>query len=297
MLHETSRDLVEHHGSSAEWDNIWKQYQSDDQGMRKAYVAGSVRNVNQFWQRCYFQDFVRVLRPQADWRFLELASGRGTTSLYLSSYGMRDLTLVDLSETALETAKGNFAEEGQPCPKTLVADAESTGLEGDSYDCIYNIGVLEHFEDPRKILAESFRLLKPGGKIFMPIVPDMPYWHSIHCRAAFNPISLFKHVCKGLLGRLPKQTTEMVRTRTDGATYEAYCESVGFRFSQCIPYNPYWRVNANGSFVQRSLALPIYKLHYGLRKRIAKGATLATPNAFSLCLLLTASKPSGTSQE
>ena len=64
------------------------------------------------------------------------------------------------------------------------------------FDCIYNIGLLEHFENPAPTMEEAFRLLKPGGLIFMPIVPAMPYRKSIFARLLFNPVSLVKKIVK-----------------------------------------------------------------------------------------------------
>ncbi len=290
---DTSSDLSRHHGSSAEWDSIWKSYDSDDLGLRKAYTRGAPRSLIQFWQRCYFEDLIHLLAPSSSWEFLELASGRGTTSLYLACNGMTNITLVDLSATALETAKNNFNEEQQQEPVTHLADAEHTELDADRYDCIYNIGVLEHFEDPTNILKEAFRLLKPGGKLFMPIVPEMPFSHSLLCRSVLNPLSIVKHVVKKAIGRETEVHNSMVRTKTSCREYEQHCRTIGFDSVCCVPYNPYWQVNPTGSLTQRFVALPIYRLHYRIRKLIpTKSARLRTLAPLSVCHLLTAEKPS-----
>lgn len=278
-------------GSSSEWDDIWNKYSESGDDLTKAYVKGPTTSINQFWQRCYFQDLLQCVRPDADWRFLELASGRGTTSLYLASTGMRDVTLLDLSETALRQAKANFRSENLDPPKTIVGNAESTGLESDQYDCIYNIGVLEHFEDPSAILGESLRLLKPGGKLFMPIVPQMPFSHSIICRTLFNPITLLKQVVKSLIGHKGRQNTDMVRTTTGASDYVSICESLGLIGVQCLPYNPYWKVSRHNGWVERFVALPAFKLHHKIKRFLGFKPSLRTFRATSLCLLLLAEKP------
>jgi len=55
------------------------------------------------------------------------------------------------------------------------ADARSTGLPDESIDVFFSLAVLEHVEASviREILAESFRILKPGGFCYHYIQPAM----------------------------------------------------------------------------------------------------------------------------
>jgi SAM-dependent methyltransferase len=53
----------------------------------------------------------------------------------------------------------------------LQRDAAHTGLAGESFDCAVSFSVLEHLREPRLILREVSRLLRPGGISF----------HIIHC--------------------------------------------------------------------------------------------------------------------
>ncbi len=48
----------------------------------------------------------------------------------------------------------------------LVCDISNIPIQDDSVDIIINIAVLEHVPDPDKVVAEFYRVLKPGGKIF-----------------------------------------------------------------------------------------------------------------------------------
>ena len=59
-------------------------------------------------------------------------------------------------------------------PQFVVADAVQTGLPSGEFDCIYSIGLLEHFDDPRPLLTETSRLLRPGGLAFHVVVPRTP---------------------------------------------------------------------------------------------------------------------------
>ncbi len=49
----------------------------------------------------------------------------------------------------------------------IVCPATSIPLEDNSKDTVFTTQVIEHVADHRKLLAESFRILKPGGKIIL----------------------------------------------------------------------------------------------------------------------------------
>ena len=286
-----TKSMVSAHGSVKEWDTIWSKY-SGDHDRSILFTRGIPRNIYQFWQRCYFEDLLKLVKPQPDWKLLELASGRATTSTYLASRGFHHITLLDLSETALQQARKNFAREQLPEPETVVGDAEATGLPANHYDLIYNIGVLEHFEDPSKILSESFRILKPGGAIFMPIVPDMPYRHSVLCRLLLNPKSLARKFAKVVIGRKDATSNNsMVRTDAGVSDYEHNAHAAGFDCVRCLPYNPYWKLYSDGSRFEEHLVIPLYRLLYSIKSIFGVNPCLKTWLSTSFCLLLTAMKP------
>ncbi|MFN7291341.1 MAG: class I SAM-dependent methyltransferase [Pirellula sp.] len=279
------------HGSAQEWDAIWKTVGDLGHARAKVFTRSTPKTIYEFWQKCYFEDLLLTMQPQPDWAFLELASGRGTTSTYLASKGFKNITLLDLSESALEQAKKNFISENFQVPQTIVGNAEATGLPPNSFDCIYNIGVLEHFEDPSAILAESLRLLKPGGKIFMPIVPAMPYSHSILSRVLFNPLSLARQIVKKLLRRASTSSeSTMVRTSTNAEEYLRVARKVGFSNAVCVSYNPYWKLYSDNSRIEDFFIVPIYRRYYALRSILGFVPRLRTFSITSSCLLLTASK-------
>lgn len=279
-------------GSSGQWNDIWNEYAGKGNEMKKLFTRGTPSTIYQFWQRAYFEDFMQLIGKKRDGKFLELGSGRGTTSLYLADSGITDITLVDLSEQALSQAKANFEFENVPPPKTVLANAEDTKLQPNSFDFIYNIGVLEHFEDPGPILRETYRLLRPGGKVFMPIVPQMPYHKSLICRALFNPLSIAKQIVKIIIGRKSRTNNSgMVRTENGKKEYVQISREVGFADVNCIPYNPYWRVNQDEGFVMNSLALPLYKFHYKVKRITGVKPFLKTIDPAAFCLLLTCKKP------
>lgn len=152
----------------------------------------------------YASDLISLIKERNYTSFLELGAGKGTTSMYLIDAGYQDITLVDLSKEGEKLVTLVFNNYGFGKPNYIIADAENTPLKSKHYDCIYNIGLLEHFENPKPTLVESFRLLKSKGLIFMPIVPYQPYYKSLLCRLFFNPMSAVKYFVMLLKGRHTK---------------------------------------------------------------------------------------------
>lgn len=68
------------------------------------------------------------------------------------------------------------AEKLCPEAELTVADLETDGLpfEDDFFDVVYSKSLLEHFYYPEKIVAEIYRVLKPGG-LAITMVPDWEF--------------------------------------------------------------------------------------------------------------------------
>lgn len=100
-------------------------------------------------------------------RVLEVGCGIGTDLVRFAKGGAL-VTGIDLSATAIELARKNFAHAGLPSPDLRVGDAETLPFESQSFDVVYGHGVLQYAADPAAILRECARVLVPGGRaIFM----------------------------------------------------------------------------------------------------------------------------------
>ena len=273
-------------GSFEGWNEVWNK-QSEAELLNPMYTESEPSDIFQFWQKGYALDLLNLLKGKHYQSFCELGSGRGTTTMYLAKAGYTDCTMVDLAERAFEVARYSFDKYKLPLPKMLLNDVEQTNIADASFDCIYNIGLLEHFDDPKPTLAESHRLLKPGGMIFNPIVPAQAFYKSLFHRSLFNPLSIAKILAKTAIGYRRTQTN-INRTDHRGGYYEAICKELGFKNVRCIPYNPYWKVNDDG-MVLTHLTLPAYKWYY---RTFKKGTNLsfATSEIFGRCFLLLAEK-------
>lgn len=107
----------------------------------------------------------------------------------------------DIGRYDLQVVYANLTVDKTP---DLQADAATLPLAADSFDAVICAELLEHVPDPRRVLAEAVRVLRPGGRLVLtipflyPIHAD-PYdfgrytdtfWRQALAEAGFNPIEI-----------------------------------------------------------------------------------------------------------
>lgn len=272
-------------GNPQEWDTVWKSDKENISDEVQLFTRGKIKNIRQLWQRCYFNDLFSLVKDRNYNSFLELGSGRGTTSLYLMNSGYTNITMVDLAPEAFKLAKKLFENANLPVPNLILSDVRETQLPDESYDCIYNIGLLEHFRDPEPVLKEAYRLLKPGGLIFMVIIPEYPISRSIPLRLFLNPISVIKFIVKRIIKRKSVVEANMVRTYYSGNYYKNILNKLGEKNAVCIPYNSYHKIFVQEKYLNL-IALPFFKIQYAAKSFFCKPPILKTNSKLAFCDLL-----------
>lgn len=158
-------------GSKKEFDDNWKNRKEAVYGH---WVKGMPQNQVQLAFRSHWEVFNELIgkKAQLKGKALEVGCGRGSLSSYFVDNGW-DVTLLDYSESVLATAKSIFDQNGHKA-SFIQGDANALELSNDSFDIVYSIGLLEHFEDVRTPIEEQLRVLKPGGWFLGYIVPERP---------------------------------------------------------------------------------------------------------------------------
>ena len=73
----------------------------------------------------------------------------------------------------------------------LVADAHDLYMVPDnSIDCVVSVSVLEHVRYPHKVVSEIFRILKPGGIVYL----NIPFVFAFHG----DPDDFYRFSCNGI---------------------------------------------------------------------------------------------------
>ena len=91
---------------------------------------------------------------------LEIGVGTG---LRLSLFAGHKITGIDLSEKMLQRARRRAAAGSQ----LLQMDGADLDFEGGRFDTVVLAHVLSVAPDPNAVLDESFRVLKPGGRLII----------------------------------------------------------------------------------------------------------------------------------
>ena len=104
-------------------------------------------------------------------KVLEVGAGRGSASAFFSNNGYQT-TLLDTSDKVLNVAKKIFKNNGLHAD-FIVGNALSLPFNDESFDIVFSIGLLEHFDEVLKPISEQIRVLNKGGIWFGYIVPEM----------------------------------------------------------------------------------------------------------------------------
>ena len=95
---------------------------------------------------------------------LEAGCGTGRFSLFFAEHGASvtalDYSQAMLSQTAKKVKKLNLKKFN-----LVLGDINHLPFKDASFDLVFSYGVLRHFSDPNRAIAEMCRVLKPGGRL------------------------------------------------------------------------------------------------------------------------------------
>lgn|GEM_PF-481794 len=102
------------------------------------------------------EQFVHILPHGSS--LIDLAAGAGALSLRLRDLGY--------TVSSCDYVTENFRPEDIPFTKINLNEKFSGAID-QTYDAIVAIEILEHLENPRNLFREAWKLLRPGGHLFL----------------------------------------------------------------------------------------------------------------------------------
>lgn len=150
---QKDRELINndyYHDLSDRW------YTADDDPIALLRAEARLRNP-------WIAEQIRLHAPSGpSTSVLDVGCGAGFLSNHLSAEGFQ-VTGVDLSESSLKVAA---LRDPSGRAQYVLADAYQLPFADESFDVVTSTDFLEHVSEPRRVLREISRCLKPGGLFF-----------------------------------------------------------------------------------------------------------------------------------
>lgn len=144
----------------------------------QVYQAKAATDVSWYQERPALSlDLIAQNGAQPDAAIIDVGAGASTLVDHLVASGYSDITLLDLSEAALDTARARL--DGTAARLTwLAGDITTVTLPRQHYDVWHDRAVFHFLTDPaqrEQYVAQVRHALKPGGHLIMAtFAPDGP---------------------------------------------------------------------------------------------------------------------------
>jgi ubiquinone/menaquinone biosynthesis C-methylase UbiE len=136
-------------------------------------------------------DILQRYVPLHGKRVLEIGSGFGTNLADWIKRFAIDGHGVEPGSTGFDSAvygsRRLFAANGLDPERLVNAGGEALPFDDESFDVVYSANVLEHTEDPERVIKEALRVLRRGGTLHMEMPNFLSYFEG-HYMIAQPPV-------------------------------------------------------------------------------------------------------------
>jgi cyclopropane fatty-acyl-phospholipid synthase-like methyltransferase len=118
---------------------------------------------------------LRLARFEPGMVLVDVGTGRGEMLAVAVANGAARATGVEYSSTAVEMARKTLdVHQVGDRAEVMLADARSIPIDDETADMVTMVDVVEHLahEELQRSLAETYRILKPGGRLFVHTMPN-----------------------------------------------------------------------------------------------------------------------------
>jgi SAM-dependent methyltransferase len=188
-------------------------------------------------------------RAPAGARVLHLGAGRDALEVGARLPG-RSLVAVDCDEWGLAL---------NPASEKVLASGESLPFPDSTVDLILCEHVFEHLEAPKAVLAECFRVLKPGGAMLF-LTPNR--WSYVAVAAALTPYRFHVWYKSLMIGTAQVDTFATFYRINTRRAIEAIADDTGLRLREFRTFVGWPTYLERGEWLHRAGAL----LHWALER-------------------------------
>jgi SAM-dependent methyltransferase len=101
-------------------------------------------------------------------RVLEIGCGRGGFAAWLASApSSTQVVAADLSAVGVRMGRAHAEQRAMPRLSWAVADIQTVPFASGSFDTVFSCETIEHVPSPRSAIGELFRVLRPGGRLYL----------------------------------------------------------------------------------------------------------------------------------
>lgn len=110
---------------------------------------------------------LRLGGPTTGWRVLEIGCGQGIgTEIILEQFEAQEVRALDIDPAMVDLARLRLAEYGDERVRIDVGDAVEISAADQSFDAVFDFGIIHHVPDWQRAVREVARVLRNGGRFY-----------------------------------------------------------------------------------------------------------------------------------